>query len=321
MELRQLRAFVAVASLLHFGHAARSLHITQPALSQRIRGLEHELHTVLLIRTTREIHLTDAGRTLLPYAQRLVDLEDRALGEMGALMTGRSGRLRIGYYATSSPKLTTQLVKEFRTKYPGVTVEPSHASSALNLERLRKGDIDIGVVRLPMYDLEGVDVHVIETEPYVVALPSDHPLCREPAVDLNNLKDDLWVMYPRAGNPGHFDYLVSSIERLTGSTIHVAEDEPFEEAQLSSVAAGNGFCLFQLSQAKRTLVECVAFRPIVPPDIMAQFALIWLPQERTTAVTNFIEMVIRHSEGEGTGVEGGRIIGPGHGPPHPERAK
>jgi DNA-binding transcriptional LysR family regulator len=306
MELRQLRAFVAVASLLHFGHAARSLHITQPALSQRIRGLEHELQTVLLVRTTREIHLTDAGRTLLPFAQRLVDLEDRALGEMGALMTGRSGRLRIGYYATSSPKLTTQLVKEFRTRYPGVTVEPSHAGSALNLERLRKGDIDIGVVRLPMYDLDGVAVLVIETEPYVVALPSDHPLCLAPAVDLSELKDDLWVMYPRAGNPGHFDYLVSSIERLTGSTIHVAEDEPFEEAQLSSVATGNGCCLFQLSQANRTLVESVAFRPIVSPGIMAQFALIWLPQERTTAVTNFIEMVIQDADGEGADVDAGR---------------
>jgi DNA-binding transcriptional LysR family regulator len=319
MELRQLRAFVAVASLLHFGHAARSLHITQPALSQRIRGLEHELHTVLLIRTTRDIHLTDAGRALLPYAQRLVDLEDRALGEMAALMTGRSGRLRIGYYATSSPKLTTQLVKQFRTEFPGVTVEPSHANSALNLERLRKGDIDIGVVRLPMYDLDGVDVHVIETEPYVVALPSDHRLCLAPAVDLTDLRDELWVMYPRAGNPGHFDYLVSSIERLAGSNIHVAEDEPFEEAQLSSVAAGSGFCLIQLSQAKRTLVECVSFRPIVAPGIMAQFALISLPQERTTAVANFIEMVTRHLDEEGGSVESGRIMGLGHGPPHPQR--
>jgi DNA-binding transcriptional LysR family regulator len=299
MELRQLRAFVAVASLRHFGHAAQSLHITQPALSQRIRSIEHEVHASLFIRTTREVQLTDAGRMLLPYAQKLIELEDRALGEMRAVTVGRTGRLRIGYYATSSPKLTTELVKQFRMQYPGVIVEPSHAHSALNLQRLRNGDIDIGVVRLPMFDLDGIDVRVIETEPYVVALPSRHHLSQEPAVNLAELKDDLWVMYPRAGNPGHFDYLVTSIERLTGSKIRVAEDEPFEEAQLASVAAGSGICLFQQSPAKRLRIEGVAFIPTVPPGIMAQLALISLPQERTTPVANFLELVSQSLDSPG----------------------
>lgn len=308
MELRQLRAFAAVASLLHFGHAAQSLHITQPALSQRIRYLERELRISLFVRTTREIHLTEAGRALLPYARRMIELEDRGLGELTALATGHTGRLRIGYYATANPKHTTKLVKQFRSEYPGVTVEPSHANSALNLHRLRNGDIDIGVVRLPMHGLESVDVHIIATEPYVVALPSSHRLCCEATVNLADLKDDLWVMYPRAGNPGHFDFLVATIEKLTGSKILVAEDEPFEEAQLASVALGGGVCLFQLSEAERLHVDGVSFRPIRPPGVVAQFALISLPQEKTTTVTNLIGLAMRRMRDASRAVESSEVL-------------
>lgn len=293
MELRQLRAFVAVASTLHFGHAAQSLHITQPALSQRIRYLERELRTTLLIRTTREIHLTEAGRTLLPYAQRMLDLEDRALGEMRALVRGRAGRLRIGYYATASPRLTSELVRQFRVDYPGVLVEPSHANSNQTLDRLRNGEIDIGVVRLPMLGLNDVDVYIIETEPYVIALPTTHRLCRNSVVALNDLRAERWVMYPRARNPGHFDYLIGTIERSIGSKIEVSEDEPFEEAELASVALGGGVCLFQLSHSERILVDGVSFRPLDPPTLMAQFGLISLPNEKTTAVANFIDVAKR----------------------------
>src|SRR5712691_10721900 len=89
MELRQLRAFVAVASMRHFGRAAKRLHLTQPALTQRIQALEHELGMQLLERSAREVRLTRAGTVLLPHAQRLVQEEDAALrGSQGPLRGG-----------------------------------------------------------------------------------------------------------------------------------------------------------------------------------------------------------------------------------------
>lgn len=291
MELRQLRAFVTVASVLHFGQAAKLLHISQPAVSQRIRYLERELRISLFVRTTRGIHLTDAGRTFLPHAQGLIDREDRAMAEMRALTSGHAGKLRVGYYSTSSPRLTTELVRQFRQDFPGVAVEPSHANSALNLLRLREGVIDIGVVRLPMYELDGLDVCIIETGPYVLALPSDHRLCRESVVKLSDLGGERWIMYPRLANPGHFDYLVSTIEQLTGMPIHTTSEEPFEEAELAAVASGGGVCLFQLSSSKHITVEGVSFRPIVPPTIVAQLAVISMTHDRTTPAANFMAMV------------------------------
>src|SRR6266852_7102527 len=97
MELRQLRAFVQVASNKHFGKAAAAMRITQPALTQRIQALEHELGVQLLTRSAREVRFTHAGEALLPYAKRLVQLDDQALSELADIAAGRAGQLRIAY--------------------------------------------------------------------------------------------------------------------------------------------------------------------------------------------------------------------------------
>src|SRR5712671_7837820 len=100
MELRQLRAFVEVAEAGHFGHAAERLHLTQPALTQRIQALERELGLQLLERTAREVRLAPAGIVLLPHARRLVEAEDQALHDLKAYSSGIAGQLRLAYQAS-----------------------------------------------------------------------------------------------------------------------------------------------------------------------------------------------------------------------------
>jgi hypothetical protein len=92
-------------------------------------------------------------------------------------------------------------------------------------------------------------------------------------------------------NPGHFDYIVSSIEQLTGTAIHITSEEPFEEAELAAVASGGGVCLFQLSSSEHIIVEGVSFHPIVPPAVVAQLAVISKIQETVTPAANFMKMV------------------------------
>src|SRR5580765_1699859 len=97
MELRQLRAFVAVATDGHFGRAAARLNLTQPGLTLRIQALEKELGAQLLQRNAREVQLTGPGTLLLPHAKSLLRIEDRALRELRDQADGIAGRLRIGY--------------------------------------------------------------------------------------------------------------------------------------------------------------------------------------------------------------------------------
>src|SRR4030081_3937609 len=97
MELRQIRAFLQVATARHFGKAATALKITQPALTQRIQALERELGVPLLTRSAREVTLTPAAETLLPSANSLMQVEARALRDLADSAAGRAGKLRVSY--------------------------------------------------------------------------------------------------------------------------------------------------------------------------------------------------------------------------------
>src|SRR2546428_11047913 len=97
VELRNLRAFVAIADTGHYGRAAENLKLTQPAITQRIQVLERELGVQLFIRSAREVHLTPAGELLLDHARSLVQIEDRALAALRDPLAGIAARLRIIY--------------------------------------------------------------------------------------------------------------------------------------------------------------------------------------------------------------------------------
>ena len=97
LELRQLRAFVAIADHGHYGRAADSVGLTQPAITQRIKALERELGTPLLTRSARGVNLTSAGQALIEHARRLLLIEDRAVRALHDHAKGVVGRLRISY--------------------------------------------------------------------------------------------------------------------------------------------------------------------------------------------------------------------------------
>ncbi|HXL77096.1 MAG TPA: LysR family transcriptional regulator, partial [Candidatus Eisenbacteria bacterium] len=123
MELRQLRAFVEVAEAGHFGHAAEHLHLTQPALTQRIQALERELGLQLLERNARGVRLAPSGTVLLPHARRLIQTEDQALGDLRAYLSGTIGRLRIAYQAAGDIPTAASLIAEYRQRFPAVEVD------------------------------------------------------------------------------------------------------------------------------------------------------------------------------------------------------
>src|SRR5256712_13941357 len=118
MELRQLRAFVEVAEAGHFGHAAEHLHLTQPALTQRIQSLERELGLQLLERNAREVRLAPAGVVLLPHARRLVEAEDQALNDLKAYSSGIAGRLRLAYQSAGDLGEGGSIIPEDRPRFP-----------------------------------------------------------------------------------------------------------------------------------------------------------------------------------------------------------
>src|SRR5258708_27360172 len=136
MELRNARAYVSVAHEGHFGRAAVSLNITQPALTQGIQVLERELGIQLLTRSSREVRLTAAGEALREHANMLVQEEGRALREMKDHVAGIAGRIRMSYLTVWNLGLPANIVAEFRRRYPAVLLETTSGYSKPNVARV-----------------------------------------------------------------------------------------------------------------------------------------------------------------------------------------
>jgi DNA-binding transcriptional LysR family regulator len=146
-ELSQLRCFVAVAEELHFGRAAKRLHMTQPPLSRQVRLLEHQMGTELLRRNNRVVTLTAAGRGFLPDAARILRMAEEAAVSARRIALGTEGVLAMGFTATIGYGKLPALVSAVRAASPDVRLILKEMVSSAQLEALDGHQIDLGLVR------------------------------------------------------------------------------------------------------------------------------------------------------------------------------
>lgn len=263
MELRQLRAFLQVANTRHFGQAAGVLKITQPALTQRIQALERELGVKLLTRSAREVRLTAAGEVLLPYADTLVHIEDRALRDLAENSAGRTGTVRISYLLYGDVGLQGRIVAEFRRRYPAVVVETSVASAIANLELLRTAAVDVaflGPVEVPAE----ITARTIGLGALMLALPRDHPLANSDRVPVSSLRGVPIIIWPQAWNPAGQSALIQWLARHTGAQPNITAQEPPDQALEALSADGSTVTFVSAWRASSGDMAGVAFRPTVP---------------------------------------------------------
>jgi LysR family hydrogen peroxide-inducible transcriptional activator len=187
MNIRDLRYLVALADTRHFGQAADRCHVSQPTLSAQIRKLEEYLGVTLVERQPRRVALTAEGERVVERARRLVkeadDIIELARGSRDPL----SGRLRIGLIPTVGPYLLPRVASRLRRRLPRLQLLLFEYQTGPLLERLRNGEIDLGILALPV-SLEGLESRPLYDEPFMVAVPDKHPLAAQKAVkpaDLN----------------------------------------------------------------------------------------------------------------------------------------
>ncbi|MFD7664054.1 LysR family transcriptional regulator [Streptomyces sp. NPDC059788] len=150
MQLQQLRYFTAVADTRHFTRAAEREHVAQPSLSQQIKALERELGAELFHRARGHITLTDAGRTLLPLARRILADTDTARREVQEVAQLRRGRLRIGAPPSLCASLVPDVLSAFHTAYPGVELLVHEDGSQDLVRVLADGELDLALIITPL---------------------------------------------------------------------------------------------------------------------------------------------------------------------------
>ncbi len=221
MELRQLRYFVAVAEELHFGRAAKRLHISTPGLSQQIRLLERHVGSALLLRDHRHVSLTAAGELLLQHSRRLLAQADLAVTEMRAL-AGRALELRFGLLGgpgVGVAEACIQLLDEFTRLHPAAKIRYEQLNLLDQHEALLHGRVD--AVFTPAFTaVPELQADAIDDEPLVLAVSARHPLAEAESIDLATALDQAYIDVPYLAPPGWRDQFLAINLRGHGHQPH-----------------------------------------------------------------------------------------------------
>jgi DNA-binding transcriptional LysR family regulator len=269
MNTRQMRYFVAVAEELNFRRAAERLHMTQPPLSQQIAGLEEELGVALFLRDRRRVELTGAGRSLLHDARAILASIETARQRTVDVAQGRAGRLRIGFVGPAMDGPLPTDIRRFRAAHPGVTLDLHEATTVQQLDLLRSRELDAGVVRLAGHDTGSLACAPYHSEPYVLAVPDDHPLAGRQSVSVTELDDRPLILAPRHLNPVLFDAWASAFADA-GARMNVVQEAVTKHTSVALVAAGHGLSPVPASTAStgRRGVAFLELKDGIPPLIL-----------------------------------------------------
>lgn len=193
MNLRDLRYLLAVAEHGHFGRAAEACGISQPTLSVQVRKLEEALGVALFERTSKTVVRTAACEQLIGHIRAAVAEADAIVTVARGLRDPLAGRFRLGIIPTLAPYLLPLVFAPLREVLPALDIEPWEDQTTALLERLRTHELDAALLAT---EVDGQDLlsRPLFAEPFLAALPPDHPLTRRDVVTEAELAQDILVL-------------------------------------------------------------------------------------------------------------------------------
>jgi DNA-binding transcriptional LysR family regulator len=175
MEIRQLKTFQAVATLLNFNRAAQQLHYAQSTVSAQIQALEDDLGVRLFDRLGKRVLLTEAGEKLLPFARKMCDLAEETRGEVGAA-PGAQGSLCIRTPESLGTHVMPEVVKRFQARFPDVKLQFITCAYDGLARDLRQGVTDLAFLLAESMTAADLKVEVLGFHPLVLVASPGHPL-------------------------------------------------------------------------------------------------------------------------------------------------
>jgi len=288
LDLVDLQAVVTLAETLHFGRAADRLHVSQPALSKRIRRIEQEIGGQLLVRRYRDVRLTEAGRVLADHGRRVLQEAAATVALSQRAVRGEAGLLRIGFGIASILGLLPNVLLRFRRAHPDVELQLRDMSTPEQIAALGAGDIDVGFVRLPVSDPRLV-VRPVLDERLVAALGPRSPW--RPRLGLRSVASEPFIIIARARSASFYNHALG-ICAASGFTPRVVQEANELFTVLSLVGAGLGVSLVPRSTALLRLPG-VRFREVKQPEAAWNIGLAWRRESADLPlVQRFVGMVI-----------------------------
>jgi DNA-binding transcriptional LysR family regulator len=288
MELRHLRYFLAVAEELNFTRAARRLNIAQPPLTQQIKALEAEMGVTLFDRTGYRVELTDAGKAFVPQVARILADVRNAVFIAKRAAAGDVGHVRVGFTESASfNPLVTAAFRNFRQAYPEVEVSLEENPTTVLAAALREGRVDAAFLRPPLRTMEGIALHIIDEEEMLVAVSNGHPLAARADLEIKDLTDETFVLYPRVERPGLADTVIAACEKA-GFSPKVKQYTPQLSSTINLVAASMGVSIVPRSM-QGLQPQAVSYKRLRDQRLTALLGIAHRSDESSAPVLRFVE--------------------------------
>lgn len=192
MKLQQLEYFLATCQYRSFSAAADALYLAQPSLAEQVRRLEEELGVKLFVRSWRRLELTEAGRALLPHAEKVISSVEAARASVLDTRDLRGGVLSFGTFGLAHHYFVRETVSEFARRYPGVMIRVVGQNSVQVCDQIRDGELEAGLVMTPL-DERGLEVEAVMREETV--LVTAEPPADLPAIPIERLVGFRLILY------------------------------------------------------------------------------------------------------------------------------
>lgn len=291
MNLRDLRYFVALADLKHFGRAAAAAFVSQPTLSTQVRKLEEELGIALVERTPRNVMLTAGGREIAERARSILREVDELKELARRTQDPESGTLRLGLFPTLGPYLLPHIVPPIRARLPRLELLLVEEKTPVLLRQLHEGRLDAACLALPVNDAH-LHAEFLFEEPFLLAVPKGHRLTRRATLELDDLAEETVLLL----DDGHcLREHALDVCRLAGA----GEKSGFRATSLETlrqmVSANVGVTLLPLLAVKPPVpasdqITLLRFRDSTPSR---KIALVWRKSSAMAPVLQLLAEVIR----------------------------
>jgi LysR family hydrogen peroxide-inducible transcriptional activator len=279
MTLTELKYIVAVARARHFGHAAESCFVAQPTLSVAIKKLEDELGVVLFERGGSEVSVTPLGAQIVAQAERVLE-QTAAIKELAKQNKDPlAGPLRLGVIYTIGPYLLPPLVRNLIDNVPQMPLVLQENFTVRLLELLRQGELDAAIMALPLPD-HGMSMQTLYDEPFVVAMPKNHPWAKRKEISAADLKTETMLLL---GNGHCFRDQVLEVcpEMARFSSPGNGMQRTFEGSSLETirhmVASGIGLTVLPRASVPdmKDKNSMLAFVPFMAPVPDRRVVIVW----------------------------------------------
>jgi DNA-binding transcriptional LysR family regulator len=289
MELRHLRYFTAVVEWKSYREASRRLHIAQPAISRTVADLEDELGLKLFSREKRAAQLTPEGEVFYAEAVRTLTQAECAVQTAKRAARGETGKLSIGFLGSATYAFLPELVRIFKSKYPGVKLTLLELSPLQQEAAFKEGLIDIGFTRtLTAEQNKILSSRHLYYDPMMAVLPTSRQV-KTKRVSISSLAKESFVLFHREGAPPLFDTIIAMCNDA-GFSPRVDCEPNMMQTVLTIVEAEQGISIVPAC-VRNLRSDGVRFYRLQPDEVRVELVAAWKKKTPSVALRAFLDLI------------------------------